>query len=81
LDVGITRDVDFEKGIVVLENGLRYTLAGEADDDHEKTADIIRMLASPPQSGPKARVNPGWDDDGSYRATEVPDCVGIPVFP
>jgi hypothetical protein len=37
LDVGITRDVDFEKGIVVLDNGQRYTLAGEADDDQQKT--------------------------------------------
>jgi hypothetical protein len=37
LDVGKMRDVDFEKGVVVLENGQRYTLAGEADDDQQKT--------------------------------------------
>jgi hypothetical protein len=37
LDVGAMRDVDFEKGVVVLDNGQRYTLTGEADDDQQKT--------------------------------------------
>jgi hypothetical protein len=37
LDVGLMRDVDFEKGVVVLDNGQRYTLAGEADDDQQRT--------------------------------------------
>jgi hypothetical protein len=31
------RDVDFEKGVVVLDSGQRYTLAGEADDNQQKT--------------------------------------------
>jgi hypothetical protein len=31
------REVDFEKGVVVLDNGQRYTLAGEADDNQQKT--------------------------------------------
>jgi hypothetical protein len=36
-DVGRMRDVDFDKGVVVLDNGQRHTLAGEADDDQQKT--------------------------------------------
>jgi hypothetical protein len=36
LDVGLTKDVDFDAGVIVLENGERHTLSGEAIDDKEK---------------------------------------------
>jgi hypothetical protein len=37
LDVGTMQDVDFEKGVVVLGNGQRHTLAGEVIDNEQTT--------------------------------------------
>lgn len=37
LDVGTMRDVDFEKGVVVLGNGQRHTIAGEVVDSEQTT--------------------------------------------
>jgi hypothetical protein len=37
LDVGTMQDVDFDKGVVVLGNGQRHTLAGEVVDDQQTT--------------------------------------------
>jgi hypothetical protein len=37
LDVGTMRDVDFEKGMVVLGNGQRHTIAGEVVDSEQRT--------------------------------------------
>lgn len=42
LDIGTTRDVDFEKGVVVLDNGQRHSLEGEVVDDRG-TAHTLRL--------------------------------------
>lgn len=37
LDIGVTKDVDFNKGVVVLGNGQRHTIAGEVVDSEQTT--------------------------------------------